>query len=134
MTETPVTETPVGEIMTTPVLTVAPDETLSDAAWAMRDTEIKSVAVIDADCDPVGILTSTDFVQLAADDVAPSETTVEEYMTTTVETVSPDTTVADAATHLLDGGFNHVPVVDGDVVGILTTTDILRHTTGSTTA
>jgi CBS domain-containing protein len=128
------TETPVSEIMTTPVLTVAPDETLSDAAWAMRDTEIKSVAVIDADCDPVGILTSTDFVQLAADGVDPSETTVEECMTTSVETTAPDTTVSAAAAHLLDSGFNHVPVVDGDVVGILTTTDILEHTTGTATA
>jgi len=128
------TETPVSEIMTTPVLTVAPDETLSDAAWAMRDTEIKSVAVIDADCDPVGILTSTDFVQLAADDVAPSETTVEEYMTTTVETIGPDATVSEAATQLLDSGFNHVPVVDGDVVGILTTTDILQQTTSTAPA
>ncbi|SEN33972.1 CBS domain-containing protein [Halorientalis persicus] len=128
------TETPVSEIMTTPVLTVAPDETLSDAAWAMRDTEIKSVAVIDADCDPVGILTSTDFVQVAADDTEPTETTVEECMTTTVETVTPDTTVAEASAHLLDSGFNHIPVVDGDVVGMLTTTDILRHTAEAATA
>lgn len=128
------TETPVSELMTTPVLTVAPDETLSDAAWAMRDTEIKSVAVIDADCDPVGILTSTDFVQVAADDTDPTETTVEERMTTTVETVTPDTTVAEAATHLLDSGFNHIPVVDDDVVGMVTTTDILRHTAETATA
>ncbi|AQL42146.1 hypothetical protein BV210_05215 [Halorientalis sp. IM1011] len=128
------TETAVEEIMTTPVLTVAPDETLSDAAWAMRDTAIKSVAVIDADCEPVGILTSTDFVQLAADDVDPSETTVEERMTTTVETIGPDATVSEAATYLLDSGFNHIPVVDGDVVGILTTTDILRHTASTAPA
>ncbi|WP_424016408.1 cyclic nucleotide-binding/CBS domain-containing protein [Halorientalis pallida] len=128
------TETAVSEIMTTPVLTVAPDETLSDAAWAMRDTEIKSVAVIDADCDPVGILTSTDFVQVAADDADPTETTVEERMTAPVETVTPDTTVSEASAHLLDSGFNHIPVVDDDVVGMLTTTDILRHTAETATA
>ncbi|RXK48657.1 CBS domain-containing protein [Halorientalis pallida] len=127
-------ETPVSEIMTTPVLTVAPDETLSDAAWAMRDTDIKSVAVIDADCDPVGILTSTDFVQLAADEADPSEATVEQRMTAPVETVTPDTTVTEASAHLLDSGFNHIPVVDDDVVGMLTTTDILHHTTGTATA
>ncbi len=128
------TETAVSEIMTTPVLTVAPDEIVSDVAWAMRDTEIKSVAVIDADCDPVGILTSTDFVQLAADGMDPSETTVEECMTAPVETITPDASVAEAATHLLDSGFNHIPVVDGDVVGMLTTTDILRDTTETATA
>ncbi|WP_299264365.1 cyclic nucleotide-binding/CBS domain-containing protein [Halorientalis sp.] len=127
-------ETAVSEIMTTPVLTVAPDEMVSDTAWAMRDTDIKSVAVIDADCDPVGILTSTDFVQLAADGVDPSEATVEQYMTDTVETITPDATVAEASAHLLEGGFNHIPVVDGDVVGMLTTTDILRDTAETATA
>ncbi|WP_336000130.1 cyclic nucleotide-binding/CBS domain-containing protein [Halorientalis halophila] len=125
-------DTAVSDVMTTPVLTVAADETLSEAAWAMRDTEIKSIAVIDADCDPVGILTSTDYVQAAADDVSTDETTVADYMTTDVETVAPDTTVADASEHLLDSGFNHLPVMDDDgVVGILTTTDILRHTAGA---
>lgn len=122
------TGTRVAEVMTTPVLTVAPHETLSDAAWAMRDVDIKSVAVIDGDCDPVGILTSTDFVQLAADQVDPTEATVEDYMTTPVETIAASATLAEASTRLRDSGFNHIPVVDGEVVGILTTTDVLDHT------
>jgi CBS domain-containing protein len=125
------TGTTVSETMTAPVMTVEADEPLSEVAWAMERKGIKSLAVIDADCRPVGILTSTDFLRMAAEDDSPSAATVGDYMTTDVATTAPDTPVEAVAERLLEEGFNHMPVVDGgEVVGILSTTDILRHLSG----
>jgi CBS domain-containing protein len=118
---------PVQELMTAPVMTVEAEEPLSEVAWAMEEKGIKSLAVVDEDCLPVGILTSTDFIKMAADEAVPGEATVGDYMTTGVATATPDTPVEAVASRLLEEGFNHMPVVDGEVVGILSTTDILRH-------
>ena len=118
---------PVQELMTAPVMTVEAEEPLSEVAWAMEEKGIKSLAVVDEACLPVGILTSTDFVHMAADEAVPAEATVGDYMTTGVATATPDTPVEAVTSRLLEEGFNHVPVVDGEVVGILSTTDILQH-------
>ncbi len=117
----------VQELMTAPVLTVEADKPLSEVAWAMKQKDIKSLAVVDGDCQPVGILTSTDFIHMAAEEAVPTEVTVGDYMTTGVETTTPDSPVEAVTARLLEEGFNHMPVVDGEVVGILSTTDILQH-------
>jgi signal-transduction protein with cAMP-binding, CBS, and nucleotidyltransferase domain len=116
----------VTDVMTAPVMTVEADETLSEVGWAMQEKDIKSLTVIDEDCDPIGIVTSTDFVQLAADDQSPTEATVSDYMTDDVVTLSPETPVQTAVTELLSGGFNHAPVVDDGVIGMVSTTDLLE--------
>ena len=117
----------VQELMTAPVMTVEAEEPLSEVAWAMEERGIKSLAVVDEDCLPVGILTSTDFIHMAADEAVPTEATVGDYMTTGVATTAPDTPVEAVAARLLEEGFNHMPVVEEEVVGILSTTDILQH-------
>ncbi len=117
----------VHDLMTAPVMTVEAEEPLSEVAWAMEEKGIKSLAVVDEACLPVGILTSTDFVHMAADGAVPAEATVGDYMTTGVATATPDTPVEAVTSRLLEEGFNHMPVVDGEVVGILSTTDILQH-------
>lgn len=48
-----------------------------------------------------------------------------EVMTGPVETVQASDSLTDALTRMLNGGFHHVPVVDGDqLVGILSAADI----------
>jgi CBS domain-containing protein len=51
-----------------------------------------------------------------------------EFMTSSVVTVRPDTLIAEATTMLLDRGFSAVPVVDekGRLVGIVSEADLLR--------
>lgn len=118
-------QTRVGDLMTTPVLTVEMDDNAADVGHAMSEQGIKSVVVIDDDCSPAGILTSTDFVAMAADDSVPSETLVREYATADVVTVGVEDPVSDVATRMRDNDINHLPVVeDGQVVGILTATDL----------
>jgi CBS domain-containing protein len=52
---------------------------------------------------------------------------VEEVMSTNPETISPDTSIDDAAQIMHATGFNRLPVMDGDgtLVGIVTRADII---------
>lgn len=121
-------ETAVSELMTSPVLTVGPDATLREVADGMTDLGIKSVVVIDDDCAPAGILTSTDFVRAARDGRAPADTSVQEYMATDVLTVGPEESASAAADRMTTNDLAHLPVLeDGSVVGILTSTDLAGH-------
>jgi CBS domain-containing protein len=116
----------VAEAMTSPVLTLDAATPIDEAARAMTEGAIKSLVVIDEDCRPAGIFTSTDAVRMAAEDRSASETTVEEYMTTDVRTTDPEASLAAVAGEMIEQGINHVPAVgeEGNVVGILTTTDL----------
>jgi len=116
----------VGQVMTDPVLTVARDDRLDAVADAMVELGIKSVVVVDEECRPAGILTSTDFVRAAADgDRVASGATVEAYMTPEVSTVRPDDSLRTVATRMIEAGIAHLPVVEnGSAVGIVSTTDL----------
>lgn len=125
----------VADVMTAPVLTLDAATPLDDAAGAMVEAGIKSLVVIDEDCRPVGILTSTDVLRLAADDATASEATVADYMTTDIMTTDPDASLQSVATQLLKADFNHLPVTDegGEAVGMLSKTDLTEgFATGAT--
>lgn len=58
-----------------------------------------------------------------------SELRVRDFMTAQVVTVRPDETIAKAYELMLDNRFRHLIVVDGegDLIGLLTHRDLLRH-------
>src|SRR5688572_14692988 len=70
----------VGELMSTPVVTALPDETVAEAATRMRDGKVGSVVVVDGD-RPIGILTERDLVRWGAAGVDPGGSKVAEWMT-----------------------------------------------------
>jgi CBS domain-containing protein len=119
----------VGSLMTSPVRTVTPDETAGNAAQTMVDHAISSVVAVDDDNHLEGILTSTDYVHIAADDATAGDTPVSTYMTTTVTTATVNDRVADVAETMMDEGVHHVPVVDDaeGVVGMITTKDFATY-------
>lgn len=54
------------------------------------------------------------------------DTPVRQLMTRDVRTIARTATLSDAWTEMLNGGFRHLPVVDGDVlVGMLSASDLL---------
>ncbi len=57
----------VGELMTSPALTVPLAASLHDAARRMRDGRVHRLVAVDDDGRPVGVLSATDFVTLFAD-------------------------------------------------------------------
>jgi acetoin utilization protein AcuB len=54
--------------------------------------------------------------------------TVSEIMVAHPRTMGPNTTVAEAFSNMVDGGFRHVPIVErGRLVGVLSDRDVLKH-------
>jgi len=119
-------EVDTEQIMTDDLITVRPGHSLAEAAETMTDADIKSVVVSDDEDRPIGILTSTDFMQVAAEGREPGEHTVAESMTRDIVTATPETPIREAADLMIDNTISHLPVVrdDGRVVGIVTTTDV----------
>ena len=118
----------VARLMSTDLHTVTPDTLVEDAAAVLLEEDISSVLVVDDDGDLVGILTSTDFVDIVAKSRPKAETTVERYMTRDPITAGAQDDVAAVAATMLEHGFHHVPVVDGETpIGIITTSDFAAY-------
>ena len=111
--------------MTSEVLTVAPEDTVGEAAEKMVARGVGSVLVSDYG-RLIGILTERDLLRAVADRIHSSEARVREWMTREPITVTPDTPAEDAARTMLEHGFRHLPVVDGEqTIGIVSLRDVL---------
>jgi len=118
----------VGRLMSSPVESVHPDTPVQAAATTLLDRDIGSVVVVE-DGELRGILTTTDFVQITADGDSAAGSTVSDYMTTDVVTVTANATIMTVADIMVEHGFHHVPVVDDEtgVIGMVTTADLTAY-------
>ncbi len=116
----------VGEIMSQPVVTALPSETIAEAATRMTEAGVGSVVVVDVK-RPIGILTERDLVRFSCTEADATATKVAEWMTEAPDTVGPDEPVTSAFARLSEHGYRHIPVVDGaSLVGIVSMRDLLR--------
>jgi acetoin utilization protein AcuB len=126
----------VRDVMQTKVVTVTPRTTLPQAIELAAERRIRHLPVVDPVGKLVGILSDRDLKRAMASPATSLEAhelrflldrlTVEEIMTRTVVTVGPAFPVEEAARLMVQEKIGAVPVVDGgDLVGILTETDVL---------
>ena len=116
--------TAVSELMTRDVLTVEPSDTLGEAAQKMTDRGVGSVVVSDFG-RMIGILTERDVLKAVAGRTHSSEARVREWMTSDPITVTEQTSVDEAGRLMLEHGFRHLPVVDGErAIGIVSIRDL----------
>jgi CBS domain-containing protein len=121
----------IGELMTTDVLTVAPEDTLGEAAAKMTERGVGAVVVSDFG-RMIGILSERDIMRAVADRIHSSEARVREWMTADPITATTETSVEEAGRTMLEHGFRHLPVVEGErAVGILSIRDVAQHQLGS---
>ena len=112
------------EIMTEGVLTVAPEDTLGEVASKMVERGVGSVVVGDFG-RIIGVLTERDIMRAVAARTHSSDTRVREWMTADPVTASGDMDVEEAARTMMEHGFRHLPVVEGDrAVGIVSIRDV----------
>ncbi|HUQ72814.1 MAG TPA: CBS domain-containing protein [Planctomycetaceae bacterium] len=104
--------TPVGQLDLTQVPLLAREQTLSDAATAMREVRHGSALVCEAE-RLVGIITERDVLR-AAGDGDRMNATVDTVMTPRPRTLSLDDTVLNAVQWMDRGGYRRLPVVDAD--------------------
>jgi CBS domain-containing protein len=119
----------VSDLMTSDVLTVAPEDTIGEAAQKMVDREVSSVAVSDYG-RLIGILTERDLTRAVAGRTHSSEARVREWMTADPITLPASASPKEAAEIMLDRGFRHIPIVDGErAIGIVSIRDVARWST-----
>ena len=116
----------VSDIMTQASITDAPSDTLKDAASLMWSQQTGSLLVMDGD-ELVGIITERDVMKAIARDLDVATTPVSDIMTRDVLTVSPTTSLHQAARHMAARWIRHLPVVDDDgkVIGMVSQRDLV---------
>ena len=118
----------VGDVMTRDVLRVDPATTVAEAATMMGERRIGSALVMEDD-RLVGIFTERDIVRALGQHFDAASHSVAEWMTRDPMTVGPDTSTQQALDTMLQRGFRHLPIVDGDqVAGIVSLRDLSRAT------
>jgi CBS domain-containing protein len=112
--------------MSRDLLTVAPEDTLGEAAERMAGRSVGAALVMDAG-RLVGILTERDLLAAVAARVQTSEAPVREWMTEKPLTVPEATSIERAASIMVTRGFRHLPIVDGErSIGIVSLRDVVR--------
>src|ERR1700694_2677811 len=100
----------LGEVMTKDVLTVAPEDTIGEAAQKMTDQGVGAVVVSDFG-RMIGIFTERDLMRAVAGRVHSSEARVREWMTPDPVSMTEDASVEEAGQTMIERGFRHIPVV-----------------------
>lgn len=130
--------TPVRHIMSTKVDTISVDAPVSAVRALLRSRPFHHVPVV-RNGTLVGIVSGADLARVSLEAYVSDGDTVDAWLdeTNTIQslmthepvTVHPDATLRDAAARLSDGVFHALPVVadSGQLVGILTTTDVVRY-------
>lgn len=141
----------VNDYMTHQAICVDDSSRLTKAIRIMDDEDFSVLPVIDSQGNMVGILSSSDLIEITHEVQADlsaltyvnektrsfliqmlmdqgDTTLVRDVMTSNVETTTPQTNLVVAARKLVDRHFHHLPVVDdsGKPIGILSSTDLVR--------
>lgn len=117
----------VKKFMTPNPVTVSPDENVNDAFHILLEHRFRQAPVVE-DGKLIGIVTDRDLRTALFQTYLESDLTVGDVMRAGPVTTSEDANVKEAAQIMCESKFNALPVVSraGDLVGIITTTDILR--------
>lgn len=116
----------VREWMSSPVIFVDADSTVSQALTLMRRRNIHSLMVALSGND-FGIVTTTDIRdKIAGVDRDPKATLVSEIMTAPVICAHPEMSLKDCSLKMKEKGVHHLPVSDerGMIVGMISANDI----------
>lgn len=109
----------VAEVMNRSVLTVDPTASIGEAAEKMMDAGVGAVVVMEDMVRIVGIVTERDILRAVAQRARAAEARVRQWMTESVVTIEPETTIKDAAKMMFENNFRHLPVCkDGRLLGI----------------
>jgi CBS domain-containing protein len=120
----PLDEIYVRQVMSAPVVTLQPTDTLAEAARVMNKKGISSIVVTDHGNEVLGIVTKTDLCFHFS--LFASKEKVKDFMTRKVFTVRPTHSIFFASSVLARQGISRVIVVDGRLRGIITLSDIVK--------
>lgn len=129
---------PVSTIMTTNVIKLNVTDSLAKAERLFKENKIRHIPVMNGN-KIIGMLSYTDLLRISFAETIDDEDqiidvtvydvfTIEQVMAKNLICISPDTTIREAAEILANREFHALPVTEnGNLVGILTTTDLIRY-------
>ncbi len=117
----------IRDVMTPDPASYEPDDTVVDAARAMRDGGFGAVVVVESGIVR-GILTDRDIaVRVVAEGKDPGSTEIREAFTTDPTTLLPNYSVDDAVAAIREAEVRRLPVVEGStLVGIVSIGDLAQ--------
>jgi len=126
----------VKDHMTSPVVSISSDTSLSEAHKIMADKKVRRLPVV-AKGKLVGIVSLNDVLEAkpsAASSLSVWELNylvanlkIKDIMSSNVFSIAPDATIGDAARMMLERKFSGIPVTENDnLIGIITESDIFR--------
>ncbi|MGE0682695.1 MAG: HPP family protein [Candidatus Binatia bacterium] len=120
--------TKVAEVMTRDVIATAPDHSVQEAITLVARHRFRHLLVVMGDQRLAGVISDRDLLRFMIREPQWGTAAVAEIMKADPITVNPDTPLSAAVAEMLNRRINCLPVVDADnrVVGILTSTDLLR--------
>jgi CBS domain-containing protein len=115
----------VRDAMTPGVRSVAPSDSVTEAAQAMREQDVGSLPVVEGE-QVVGIVTDRDIVVRAvAEGVDPRTATVGDVASGDLVTVEPDQDLAEVLALMARYRVRRLPVVEnGQLVGVVAQADV----------
>ena len=117
----------VREVMSSKMVTVAPEASIREALRTMADKSVSCVLVMNGTTRALGILTERDVTRLMVEESGAGDKPVKGVMSTPVRGISPDKFAFEAVNMMDDLGVRHLVVTDenDDVQGIITQTDMV---------
>lgn len=129
----------VADVMKREVITLSEEDNLSDLAQGMEEFRVRHVPVVNG-TKLVGLISHRDLLRISVSALETSHnarqrdqrlkesTFAASVMTRKLQTVSPETSLLQAARLMLAGKFGCLPVVnpEGDLVGIISEYDLLQ--------
>lgn len=131
-------QVPVSEIMTKNLIKLHLEDELSQAEILFKKHHIRHLPVVEGE-HIVGMLSYNDLMRISFADAVDDEAdevettvydmfTIEHVMTKKVVSVSPETSIREVAEIFTLKEFHALPVVSNDnLIGIVTTTDVIRY-------
>lgn len=119
----------VRDVMTRNVMTLPASLSVEEAAWALMHRGVSGAPVRDSEGQLIGVVSERDLVNPERGALDDPTMSIEEIMTPALLTVDASDPAVDAVQMMIDHHIHRVIVVDvmGDLVGIITPMDFLRH-------
>jgi len=117
------------EYMTDRPITLTRDANIFTAIHVLLVNKVSGVTIVDEEQNLLGVLSEVDCLRAILDGsyYGVANGTVGDYMTTNVETISPEVSIADVASALVSGDRRRLPVVEnGKFVGQFSVRSILK--------
>lgn len=117
------------EIMTSGVVTAAPEASASELAQRMRDHNVGSVVIVEPDGLPVAMVTDRDLATRVLADGSDPDAPLRDRLSRPLVSAEPEMELEEAAALMVQHRVRRLPVVDrGELAGIVTLDDIAVRT------